>query len=121
MWPSASATCCWTASARPGSADAPGFAGRPAGKSCRQGGVNSGDPEGVDQHMFRRRYAYADGGPATTTAGPGAAAGARYTIARAIRLIAGLVALVIVAGILLVLLNANMGNQIVSAVHDAAA
>jgi hypothetical protein len=70
--------------------------------------------------MFRRRYAYADGGPATTTAGPGAATGARFTLARAIRLIAGIVALIIVAGILLVILNANMGNQIVNAVHDAA-
>ena len=71
--------------------------------------------------MFRRRYAYADGSTTTTTTGPGAATSARFTLARVIRLIAGIVALIIVAGILLVLLNANMGNQIVSAVHDAAA
>jgi hypothetical protein len=72
--------------------------------------------------MFRRRYAYADGGPATTTtAGPGAASSARYGLARAIRLITSLVVLVIVVGIVLLLLKANPGNQVVSAIHDAAA
>jgi hypothetical protein len=72
--------------------------------------------------MFRRRYAYADAGPATTTTGrPGAVTGARYGLARAIRMIAGIVALIIVAGILLVVLDANLGNQIANAVHDAAA
>jgi hypothetical protein len=41
-------------------------------------------------------------------------------IARVVRLVAGVVALVIVAGIVLVLLNANMGNVIVRDIHDAA-
>jgi len=42
------------------------------------------------------------------------------TIARVVRLAAWIVAAVIVAGILLVLHNANMGNVIVRDIHDAA-
>ena len=42
------------------------------------------------------------------------------TIARLVRTAAWIVALVIVAGIVLVLLGANMGNVIVRDVHDAA-
>jgi hypothetical protein len=41
-------------------------------------------------------------------------------IARVVRLVAWAVALVIVAGIVLVLLNANMSNVIVRDIHDAA-
>ena len=41
-------------------------------------------------------------------------------LARIIWLLAGLVALVIVAGIVFVVLEANPGNSIVAAVHDAA-
>jgi putative effector of murein hydrolase LrgA (UPF0299 family) len=42
------------------------------------------------------------------------------TLARLVRTVAWLVAGVIVAGIVLVLLNANMGNVIVRDIHDAA-
>jgi phage tail tape-measure protein len=42
------------------------------------------------------------------------------TLARLVRLVAGIVAAIIVAGILLVVLNANPSNDIVSAIHDAA-
>jgi hypothetical protein len=41
-------------------------------------------------------------------------------LARLVRLAAGVVAAIIVAGILLIVLEANPGNDIVSAVHDAA-
>lgn len=41
-------------------------------------------------------------------------------LARLVRLVASVVALVIVVGIVLVLLNANMGNVIVRDIHDAA-
>jgi hypothetical protein len=42
------------------------------------------------------------------------------TLARLVRLAAGVVAAIIVAGVLLVVLNANPTNDIVSAIHDAA-
>jgi hypothetical protein len=42
------------------------------------------------------------------------------TLARLIRLAAGIVAAIIVAGILLVVLNANPTNDVVSAIHDSA-
>jgi hypothetical protein len=42
------------------------------------------------------------------------------TLARAVRLIVGIVVLIIVAGIVLVLLKANPSNAAVSDVHDAA-
>jgi hypothetical protein len=48
------------------------------------------------------------------------AAKARASIARAVILIAGLVAAVLVLGILLVLLKANRSNDLVKAVRDAA-
>ena len=48
------------------------------------------------------------------------AAKARASIARAVILIAGLVAAVLVLGILLVLLKADRSNDIVKAVNDAA-
>lgn len=41
-------------------------------------------------------------------------------LARLIRLVAGIVALIIVVGIVLRLLSANMGNTIVRDLHDAA-
>jgi hypothetical protein len=44
----------------------------------------------------------------------------RLMLARAISLVATVVALILVLGIALVLLKANQSNQIVSAVHDAA-
>ena len=43
------------------------------------------------------------------------------TLARLVRTLAGLVALVIVGAILLFVLGANAGNDIVRAIHDAAA
>jgi hypothetical protein len=42
-----------------------------------------------------------------------------YTLARLIRTLAGLIALVIVAAIVLFVLGANQSNGIVSAIHDA--
>jgi hypothetical protein len=53
---------------------------------------------------------------------PGATGGleARIAIARVVLLIGSAVALVLVAGILLTVLGANAGNQIVTVVHDAA-
>jgi hypothetical protein len=42
------------------------------------------------------------------------------TLARAVRLIVGVVVLIIVAGIVLVLLKANPSNAAVSDIHDAA-
>ena len=47
-------------------------------------------------------------------------AAATAFLARLVRLAAGIVAAIIVAGILLVVLKANPTNDIVSAVHDAA-
>lgn len=44
-----------------------------------------------------------------------------YTLARLIRTLAGLIALVIVAAIVLFILGANPSNGIVSAIHDAGA
>jgi len=59
--------------------------------------------------------------------GRGAAAGAAggagsvlLLLARLVRLVAGVLALIIVAGILLIVLDANAGNSIVSSIHDAA-
>jgi hypothetical protein len=73
--------------------------------------------------MFGRRRAYATGPTPLTSGGrtarPAAGTG-RFALARAVRLIAGVVALIIVAGILLVVLGANPSNSIVRAVHDAA-
>jgi hypothetical protein len=45
---------------------------------------------------------------------------AGYGIARAVRMIAGLVAAIIVVGILLVVLEANTSNDVVNALVDAA-
>jgi len=55
--------------------------------------------------------------------GRGAAGGAGSVLlllARLVRLVAGVLALIIVAGILLIVLDANAGNSIVSSIHDAA-
>jgi hypothetical protein len=45
---------------------------------------------------------------------------ARVAIARVLLLVGTAVALILVAGILLTVLRANTGNQVVKAVHDAA-
>lgn len=65
---------------------------------------------------FRGRRTGAGPGPAVA----GAALGVASLIARIVWLVAALAALVIVAGILLIVLDANQSNSIVSAVHDAA-
>src|SRR5436190_10821605 len=49
-----------------------------------------------------------------------AASRGRLMLARAISMVAAVVALILVLGIALVLLKANPSNQIVSAIHDAA-
>lgn len=71
---------------------------------------------------FRGRRAGA--GPGSGAGAGAAVAGAAYgfasLLARLIWLIAVLVALVIVAGIVLIVLKANPGNSVVSTVHDAA-
>ncbi len=46
--------------------------------------------------------------------------GGGFAVARAVRMIAGLVAAIIIVGILLVLLEANASNGIVNALLDAA-
>ena len=56
--------------------------------------------------------------PVGGRAGASLALGAGW-LARGVRLLAGVVALIIVAGILLVVLDANPKNSIASAVHDA--
>ena len=72
--------------------------------------------------MFGRRTAVATG-PSRVTGGrraaPRAGASGRFALARAIRLIAGVVALIIVAGILLTVLDANTSNSLVKLIHDA--
>jgi hypothetical protein len=45
---------------------------------------------------------------------------ARASVARVVTLIATVVALILVAGILLIVLEANRSNEIVQVVHDAA-
>jgi hypothetical protein len=79
--------------------------------------------------MFRARTAgsasavdsggrsYRRGGAVGHSRGSGAVMG---TLARVVHLIVGIIALIIVAGIVLVLLKANPINTIVSDVHDAA-
>ena len=73
--------------------------------------------------------AEADRGPARVRRGRGRGrreAGARGTaiaaglLARVVRIVVGIVALIIVAGILLFVLKANPTNSVVSTVHDAA-
>jgi hypothetical protein len=69
-------------------------------------------------NAFPRRRRVADDAP-----GGRAAAAARrgaWTLARIVTLITWLVVAVIVAGILLIVFDANAGNQIVKAIHDAA-
>jgi hypothetical protein len=64
---------------------------------------------------FRGRRRRTEGGGVA-----GAAIGAGAILARIIWLVAVLVALVIALGIAFVVLKANMGNSIVSSIHDAA-
>ena len=58
--------------------------------------------------------------PADGSGFPGSLAAVAGGLARLVRLIAWLVAAIIVAGILLVVLKANPTNNVVSAVHDTA-
>ncbi|TMM08420.1 MAG: hypothetical protein E6G00_12480 [Actinobacteria bacterium] len=67
-----------------------------------------------------RRRSYRRSGPGAGAVVAGAATGTINLVARLLWLAAALVALVIVAGIALVALKANMGNSIVSSIHDAA-
>jgi hypothetical protein len=72
---------------------------------------------------IRRDAAVRSEEPATTrtTAGAGTAvATAAVGLARIVRIAAGIVAAIIVAGILLIVLEANPSNDVVNAVHDAA-
>ena len=79
---------------------------------------------GPDEPAPRRRWAprrrRAGDGTGAAAVAAGAAVGTMHFIARIVSLVAWLVVLVIVAGILLVVLKANMGNSIVSSIHDAA-
>ena len=65
-----------------------------------------------------RRPGTQTGGAAAVAAG--AAVGTANLLARLIALIVWLAVLVIVAGIAFVVLKANMGNSVVSSIHDAA-
>jgi hypothetical protein len=81
--------------------------------------MNDALEPGRRRRGFRgRRVADGPGGPGTAVAG--AAIGVASLVARIVWLLAVLVALVIVAGIAFVVLKANMGNSIVSSIHDAA-
>jgi hypothetical protein len=62
--------------------------------------------------LRRRRGAVVDDGPGVATEGA-------WTLARLVDLVAGIVAMIIVAGIALVLLEANAANTFVNAVLDA--
>jgi hypothetical protein len=68
---------------------------------------------------MRRRPAAADDNGRTAVVAEGARRGA-WGVARLVMFVARVVVLVIVAGILLVVLKANPGNEIVQAVTDAA-
>jgi len=68
----------------------------------------------------RRRNATAARSEHTDGTGAAAVATVADTVARLVRLAAGIVAAIIVAGILLVVLNANPSNDIVSAIDDVA-
>jgi hypothetical protein len=75
---------------------------------------------------FRRRPVAATGPaqdapaerPRTGATAAGAAAGAGVLLARAIRIVTGVFALIIAIGIAFVVFDANPGNTIVSHVHD---
>lgn len=77
------------------------------------------DPEPRRRGFVARRRRAAGGEGAAAVAAD-AAVGTLNVLARIVWLIGSIVALVIVAGIVLVVLKANMGNSIVSAIHDAA-
>ncbi len=76
-----------------------------------------GRPFGRRRSRIRRD---ADTTSSDERAGAGSFAMAMGTLAQLVRLAAGVVAAIIAAGILLVVLEANPTNDIVSAVHDAA-
>jgi hypothetical protein len=76
------------------------------------------DPPADRRRYWGRRSADPeDGAPSRGTA---SAALAASWLARLVRLIAWVLAAIIVAGILLIVLSANPSNSIVSTVHDAA-
>jgi hypothetical protein len=70
--------------------------------------------------LRRRRGAAADEGPTTVERGRYAARRGLSGLARLVMLVTGLVALTIVLGIVLILLEANEDNTIVDAILDAA-
>jgi hypothetical protein len=85
--------------------------------------VRSGRREAGPDATHARSQQTVGTGTGTATVGTGtgtALALAAGTLARLVRLAAGVVAAIIVAGVLLVVLNANPTNDIVSAIHDAA-
>ena len=71
------------------------------------------------RYGIRGRRPVTEGGGAAGVAAGAAVGGARL-LARLVWLVAVLVAIVIVAGIAFVVLKANMGNSLVSSIHDAA-
>jgi hypothetical protein len=77
-------------------------------------------PDGGRRRGRRRRDPTIARSEHTDGTGAAAVATVADTVARLVRLAAGIVAAIIVAGILLVVLSANPGNDIVSAIHDAA-
>ncbi|HEX2016822.1 MAG TPA: hypothetical protein VGN69_09015 [Solirubrobacteraceae bacterium] len=85
------------------------------------------DAEEVEGGPVRRRRGFGRRGQARGEGSAGAGAGAAAAagagmllLARAVRLIATIVALIIAAGIALIVLDANAANSIVSTIHDAA-
>lgn len=73
----------------------------------------------IRRDAYARDDAYTRDEPRATRGGAAVASFAA-AVARLILLAAWIVAGIIVAGILLVVFNANQGNDIVSAIHDAA-
>ena len=90
-------------------------------RTRREAAAAEGDPEAQPVRGRRRREPAAAGsGPGRGPGAAGSAALAASLLARLIRLVALVLAAIIVAGILLIVLNANPSNSIVSSVHDAA-
>ncbi len=91
-------------------------------KSTRETSVTEVDPEGRPVRTRRsriRRDAMADEA-AERERRAGSLAVITDGLARLVRLVASVIAAIIVAGILLVVFEANPANDIVNAVHDAA-
>ena len=80
----------------------------------------AGPVSAVDPDRGPARVRRSGGRSRRDTVGARGAAQAAGLVARVVRIVVGIVALIIVAGILLFVLKANPTNSVVSTVHDAA-